>query len=80
LSKKKNNKEKPYLKLIRKSDNMENVHEDWEFDMMKTASFKERMSWRGIEAKTVMLGLTSLSILAAVIVFLGLAATLSLIQ
>ena len=59
---------------------MENVHEDWEFDMMKAASFKERMSWRVIEAKTVMLGLTSLSILAAVIVFLGLAATLSLIQ
>ena len=80
LSDIKNNKEKSYLKLIRKSDNIDNMHDDLEFEMMKSASFRERLSWRGIEAKTIMLGLTSLSILAAVIVLFGLAATLSIIQ
>ena len=59
---------------------METMHDDMEFDMMKATSFRERLAWRGIEAKTIMLGLTSLSILAAVIVLFGLAATLSLIQ
>ena len=80
LSKKKNIKERSHLKLIRKDDNIEDVYDNEELEKMKFASLKERLSWRGIEAKAMMLGLASLSILVAVIVLFGLSAALTMVN
>ena len=80
LPKKKNTKGRSHLKLIRKDDNIEDVYDNEELEKMKFASLKERLSWRGIEVKAMMLGLASLSILVAVIVLFGLSAALSMVN
>ena len=80
LSRKNDKKQRSHLKLIRKGDNIEDVNGERELESMKAASFKERLSWRGIEAKSVMLGLASLSVLAAVIMLFGLSAYLSIVN
>jgi hypothetical protein len=69
-------KEKPYLKLIRGKPSQPVIQSDdydAEFEQLKGTSFKERMHWRGIEAKTAILGFAALSILASSIVLLALA-------
>ena len=82
LSKKKSIKERSHLKLIRKDDNIDELDdsEREEWGTMKVALLKERLSWRGVEAKAVMLSLASLSILVAVIVLFGLSAALSMVN
>lgn len=77
---KNDNKRRSHLKLIRKGDNIEDVDSKREIKSMKAASLRERFSWRGIEAKSFMLGLASLSVLAAVIVLFGLSAYLSMVN
>ena len=68
-------KEKPYLKLISGKPSQPVIQSDYdaEFEQLKGTSFKERMHWRGIEAKTAILGFAALSILASSIVLLALA-------
>ncbi len=73
------NKETPYLKLVRTPPS-EKPEEDSSFEELKGLSLSERMYWRGIEPKTVVLALTSLSIVCATAILLLLAAAQSLIN
>ena len=76
-------KERPYLKLIRgRKPTADSFPEDYvaEFEQLKGTSFRERMHWRGIEAKTAVLGFAAISILASSIVLLALATWLASIS
>jgi hypothetical protein len=75
------NKEKPYLKLVRTPPPQTADIEDPECTRPgKGLSLSERLHWRGIEPKSAILALTSLSIICAAAVVLLLAAALSLIN
>ena len=71
-------KEKPYLKLVRATPPAQT--EEVNFDELRGSTLKERLQWRGIEAKSVILGLTSLSIISAVTVIMILAGMLSMVK
>ena len=75
-------KEKPYLKLVRTSPKEQKKLQGEEVTESpgKGLSLLERLHWRGIEPKSAMLALTSLSIICAVTVVLLLAGVLSLIN
>ena len=74
------NKEKPYLKLVRTPPMQPVDLEESPNQPGKGLSLTERMHWRGIEPKSVILALTSLSIICAVAVVLLLAGVLSIIN
>ena len=74
------NKEKPYLRLVR-TPSLQAVDQLEEVDGPgKGLSLSERLHWRGIEPKSAILALTSLSVLCAMAVVLLLAGALSLIN
>jgi hypothetical protein len=75
------NKEKPYLRLVRTPPpQTADIEEPSSSGPGKGLSFSERLHWRGIEPKSAILALTSLSIICAAAVVLLLAAALSLIN
>ena len=80
---KKGKKNKTHLKLICTPDEelTKTVPpETFIIDDIRGRTFRERMRWRGIEAKSIMVGLTALSIMAAVIVLLSLAIVLGAVN
>jgi len=74
------NKEKPYLRLVRTPPPQAVDQLEEGGGPGKGLSLSERLHWRGIEPKSTILALTSLSILCAMAVVLLLAGVLSLIN
>tara|TARA_R100000008_G_scaffold75736_1_gene55161 strand:- start:625 stop:855 length:231 start_codon:yes stop_codon:yes gene_type:complete len=70
-----NKYEKEYLKIVR-TEPAPLRDEGLKFEEMKGTTFRERLKWRGIEAKSLMIGLTALSIMASTVVLLTLAVIL----